>query len=450
MNNTSFIFLLQLQGAPYQILDLADDNNVFELIKDAINQAFVITAACSKDKTLQGKFESIGLIPQYSYAILSIKEFEFQGKYEQLLELRNPWGWFGNEWKGKWSKDWYGWTKDLKNELGIDSKNEGAFLIDYCDFQDLFATVNINKIHDNYHYTSDTFRHKPEAFSIRKMLITEPISHCYIGLAQYDKRYFRNRLETDKGYNYSFARIIVGRKIDFTTIEKELEEGGNFTQKINNTYIKKMNCGFNYEYVDGTSGRNRNISLELTLEKGEYYIIVIVDWNDEHVYDVTLSCYGQQKVEFSRVDYRKNSHLLEEIIGSYAFENIFPLETNINNVGYKNYKFFAKKEGIIIEGFENTGDRPITVVKSYNELHPIFKLARNYGTSKELIKKPMNGNGVKNNNENNEAICTLKVSNVQPAFVCIKFTNMDKYNIIGLDKNVLKYKIKFFLHYIKF
>ena len=167
------------QGAPYITLDLSEDNNIFDTIKEALNKNFIITAICSKDKSQQGKFEAIGLIPQYSYTILSFKEFEYQGRMEQLLEIRNPWGWFVNEWKGRWSRDWYGWTKELKTKLDVNPKDEGAFLMDFGDFLDLFAYVSINKVHDQYHYTSDTFRHKANAFSIRKIEIKQPFSHCW-------------------------------------------------------------------------------------------------------------------------------------------------------------------------------------------------------------------------------------------------------------------------------
>ena len=434
------------QGAPYITLDLSEDNNIFDTIKEALNKNFIITAICSKDKSQQGKFEAIGLIPQYSYTILSFKEFEYQGRMEQLLEIRNPWGWFVNEWKGRWSRDWYGWTKELKTKLDVNPKDEGAFLMDFGDFLDLFAYVSINKVHDQYHYTSDTFRHKANAFSIRKIEIKQPFSHCYIGLTQYDKRYFRHRLESEKGgYNYTFGRIIIGKKIDFNVVEKELEEGGNFTMKVNNSYIKKMSCGFNYEYLDGVCGRSRDLNIELNLEQGEYYIVVMMDWEDQ-VFDVTLSCYSQESVTFARVDYRKNAEIIEEIIGGYAFENIFPLETNTNNVGYKAYKFFAKKEALIIEGFENTSEKNLKVVKAYHDLHPIFKLARNYNEGK--TKTILNGNGNHGKIEESEAMCTLNLTTERPSFVCIKFTNMDKYNIIGLDKNVLKYIFFFFLKFL--
>jgi len=241
-----------------------------------------------------------------------------------------------------------------------------------------------------------------------------------------------------RGYNYTFGRMIVGRKIDFSGIEKELEEGGGFTMKVNNSYIKKLNCGFKYEYIDGISGRSRNLSLELNLEKGEYYIIVIMDWS-EHIFDVTLSCYGEESVSFSRVDFRKNASILEEILGGHAFENIFPIETNTNNIGYKNYKFFAKKEAMIIEGFENTSEKTLDLMKGYQELHPIFKLVRNYNEGKPKMEKiEMNGNGKHMKKEEEEAYVAMQVTTERPAFVCVKFTNMDKYNIIGLDKNVLK------------
>lgn len=177
-------------GSPYYSIDLFEENNIFDSIRDSLSKYYIVTACCSKEKKLQGKFESIGLLPPYSYTILSCKEFFHQGKQEQLLEIRNPWGWFGNEWKGKWSQDWYGWTKELRKDL---ETSEGSFLMDFNDFLDLFSTVTINKVHDNYHYTSDTFRHKPEAFSIRKLIIKDQISHCFLGLAQYDRRYSDNK-----------------------------------------------------------------------------------------------------------------------------------------------------------------------------------------------------------------------------------------------------------------
>lgn len=425
-----------LLGGPYTSIDLNDDTNLYENIKDNLKKGFILTATCSNDKALQGKFESIGLLPQYSYTLVATREIEYTGRNEQLIVLRNPWGWFGNEWKGKWSKSWYGWTKELKALLKEEIESEGIFLMEFYDFLDFFAFLHINKVHDDYHYTSDTFRHKLGAYSIRKIVIDRPVSHCYFGLHQYDKRYFRNRLESEK-YNYAFGRIIIGRKIDYNTIEKELEIGGNFTQKINNGYIKKMSCGFEYEYIDGTSGRMRNLFLETNLETGEYYIIVMMDW-DINILDVTLSCYSEESVEFKRVDFLKNYYVLDEIMGGYAFENIFPLETNNNNVSYKNYKFFAKKEALIIEGFENVGEKEINIVKGFNELHPIFRIAHLY---KHNYGNKMNGsNGVSKNES--EDICYLNVLPEKPSFICFRFTNMDKYNIIGLDKNLLRYYFK--------
>jgi hypothetical protein len=55
-----------------------------------------------------------------------------------------------------------------------------------------------------------------------------------------------------------------------------------------------------------------------------------------------------------------------------------------------------------------------------------------------MEKIEMNGNGKHMKKEEEEAYVAMQVTTERPAFVCVKFTNMDKYNIIGLDKNVLK------------
>lgn len=297
---------------------------------------------------------------------------------------------------------------------------EGIFYLEINDFQDYFNFASICKIHENYFYNSTTFRHKHSAFSIRKFKITEESNHCYLGISQHDKRYFGNM----KNYEYAFVRFLIGKKIDFDELEKELEEGGGFTRKLYTNRLNKQECGFEYEYIDGISGRMRDLSIEITLDRGEYYFFVCADW-EQTIFDLTLTYYGQNQIHFERVDYQKNAHILEEIIGSYAFENIFPLESSIIEKDllhdlYKHYIFFAKKEALIIEAFENLTDEVISLSKDYKNLHHIFRFVRNY------------------NDFGHFSNIKLKVYQNKPSFVCIKFTNMDTYNYQGLDKNILK------------
>lgn len=411
-----FIILTKPTGAPYASLDLTEEANLFEVVKEALQRRFVVTASCSKDKALQGKFESIGLLPQYAYTVLACHEVELQGRRDQVLELRNPWGWLSSEWKGRYSRDWFGWTPELRAQLAAAA--EGSFLMELGDFESYFASAGICRVQDGYHYVSDTFRHKPEAFSIRRFTVSQP-THCYLSLSQFDKRYFRARLDNEKaGYGYLFGRLVLARRIDSAEIERELEEGGNFTMKVNSGYLKKLSSGFEYEYVDGTSGRGRDLWLEANLDPGEYFALVLMDYA-ETVYDVTLSLYASSELTLARVDFAKHAGMLDETLGAYAFENIFPMETGIAAPGCKNYKFFARKEGVIVEAFESIEAEQLEIERSYRELHPIFRLARRYS-----LKEPLEAK--------------LRVTGKRPEFVCVRFTNMDRYNLIGLDKNVLK------------
>ncbi len=72
----------------------------------------------------------------HAYTILKIMEFK---KYEKLklLQLRNPWGTFS--WNGKWSNKSDMWNQygdiALKVNHDMESKDDGMFWIEFCDFQ---------------------------------------------------------------------------------------------------------------------------------------------------------------------------------------------------------------------------------------------------------------------------------------------------------------------------
>ena len=142
--------------------------------------------SCGSHEANKDAFKKIGLIPGYSYSILSAIEVSYQGKKEKLVELRNPWGSNGEEWRGKWSDQWVGWNEDLLVKTGKKNweKNSGRFLMEFADFRNVFGMVSFCKVHENYFYFATPVRQNKNAYSIRSMKITEKTA-CYIGNNKY-------------------------------------------------------------------------------------------------------------------------------------------------------------------------------------------------------------------------------------------------------------------------
>jgi hypothetical protein len=141
-------------------------------------------ASCGNSEAGKDAFKKIGLIPGYSYSILSAKEVTYQGKKEKVIEIRNPWGSNGEEWKGKWSDYWVGWNEDLLVKTGRKDgeKNSGRFYMELADFKNIFGMVSFCKVHEGYHYLATPVRQNKNAYSIRVMKITER-TNCFIGKA---------------------------------------------------------------------------------------------------------------------------------------------------------------------------------------------------------------------------------------------------------------------------
>eukprot|EP00941_MAST-03F_sp_MAST-3F-sp1_P002482 g2482.t1 len=72
-----------------------------------------------------------GLVHGHSYTLLSIHEVLRYRKNVKLLRLRNPWA--RGEWNGDWSDGWRGWTKDLKEQVGMVDEDDGVFFMAFDD-----------------------------------------------------------------------------------------------------------------------------------------------------------------------------------------------------------------------------------------------------------------------------------------------------------------------------
>ncbi len=55
--------------------------------------------------------------------------------------MRNPWG--KGEWKGDWSDGSKLWTASLKEQIGMEEKDDGIFYISETDYLEQFIETTI-------------------------------------------------------------------------------------------------------------------------------------------------------------------------------------------------------------------------------------------------------------------------------------------------------------------
>ena len=103
------------------------------------------------------------------------------------------------------------------------------------------------------------------SISLRKFKV-EDFGSCILSLIQKDRKYFRNN-----GYEYATLRMIVAMK--------DVE---------------------GYRFIAGNYGKQKVLSLNFPLNPGEYYVIVMGEWNRK-ILDVTLNYQGNIEVGIGRL-----------------------------------------------------------------------------------------------------------------------------------------------------
>ena len=124
-----------LTGAPGYQYTIEDEEEIFKIITDRVDQKHAVTISCGKTNLQKQVAKDLGLVISHSYSVFQAKEIDGV----QLLQIRNPWGNF--EWQGVWGDKSSKWTPKMKKDLNLKVKDDGLFWMDFTDVKKYFGRV---------------------------------------------------------------------------------------------------------------------------------------------------------------------------------------------------------------------------------------------------------------------------------------------------------------------
>ena len=269
------------------------EQEIWKKLNEGEKNGYIMTAGTSGD-VYNLDIEEKGLVPGHAYTIVKVQEFSTQYGSVKLVNLRNPWG--NTEWSGEWSDSSSRWNL-VSGGRPTSKKNEGTFWLSIEDFCTYFVVSGISHFYLNYVYT---YLHVPKKITqqganLNKIVVQNDNTHAYIMLHQKN------------------PRIVL--------------KDGTY-QKPVISYI--MLVDENYRYIKANSGAERNICIEVNLNKGNYYLISDINFRFvqqvQHCYN--LSCYASSAIGIYPEKEKNIEEAFKYGIYSYCKSNLSPQSHN--------------------------------------------------------------------------------------------------------------------------
>ncbi|EAR85345.1 calpain family cysteine protease (macronuclear) [Tetrahymena thermophila SB210] len=211
--------------------------------------------------------DNTGIISGHAYAVLDAKVVMSRDGQERILQLRNPWG--KGEWQGAWSDKSDKWTPELKKECNLSNKNDGLFWMSIEDFCLKYSSISCNYVyvHNLYNAIKIDFMNQRN-YAVINFKSVRNSNNGYIQYHQKDQKNFKN---IDDNYDYSQVRMIIFRG----TPNNIISYVGQVTSYARNGFIK--------------------VNLQ---NKGEYFAIVQVNWEQSLTRELAISSYTEKEIYF--------------------------------------------------------------------------------------------------------------------------------------------------------
>ena len=124
-------------------IDIEKENKTtfWKNIREADAYKCIMTATIDQDNN--NDIESVGLVANHTFSLVSAFEREVNGENVKLIKLRNPFG--KGEWTGDWSDQSDKWNEDTRLKFNYIPQeiDDGIFWIDYENFCKYFNKVSI-------------------------------------------------------------------------------------------------------------------------------------------------------------------------------------------------------------------------------------------------------------------------------------------------------------------
>ncbi|CAG9327882.1 unnamed protein product [Blepharisma stoltei] len=136
------------KGAPEEIRLESAQNNSDALWSKMLNfyeNGYLMGAGSPENPQGDLAVSENGIVQGHAYAILNIIELDG----ERLINLKNPHGQYGTEWRGDWCDSSFKWTKKFKEKLKFEEKDDGIFWMCLDDFVWEYKSLYICRIFDD-------------------------------------------------------------------------------------------------------------------------------------------------------------------------------------------------------------------------------------------------------------------------------------------------------------
>lgn len=192
------------------------------------------------------------------------------------MKLRNPWG--NSEWKGDWSDKSRVWNAKLKEDLGHNDKNDGAFFMPYDQFCKWFDSFQICFYKDDYKFSSFRFEtQKNERLFFEFDITKKTEGMYYFCLNQISKKMFPYQSD----YDYASCTMVITKR-----------------------------CKNNIDwYIGSIQKGSRESWFRCDCTAGKYYCMITTPWKTSYVNQITWTSYGEHWIEGQKVE---NANDVEE------------------------------------------------------------------------------------------------------------------------------------------
>lgn len=260
-------------------------------------------------------------------------------KSERILKVKNVMNSNCN-WRGKWSKNCYNWTDDLRRKLGyfddayVAESKEKDFWISLEDLFAVFSTAYICEVEPFGKYNSADLVvdfDDGEKFSRRKLI----------------------KIDIKKDSIYKFEAFL---------LEKDVEEKGMLVSRMNNGYsggtlskfgpqirmlVGRFHQG-NFKFIDFKTTINSFISTKLSLQEGEYIILLEFSSFFVELETATFTTYSEEITDIG-IFTQKNT------------DGMIPLSTYYNFVEYRILKNYILLNADKAQAYKDSNNQNVII-----------------------------------------------------------------------------------------